>query len=149
MSNSASRCFDARTEPCAHLRGWLEKFCAETKTSAHNTWQLTLVLEELFTNSIKHGYPGLMDKDRGNLSEWPIWIELRHGPDGIQVLYDDAAFEFNPLENIRPPDYSGPAESWPIGGLGLPMIAGIATNMRYQRTAARNQVSLTLPASEK
>ena len=55
MSNSASRCFDARTQPCAHLREWLEKFCAETKTSAHNTWQLTLVLEELFTNSIKHG----------------------------------------------------------------------------------------------
>ncbi len=30
-----------------------------SNTSAHNTWQLALVLEELFTNSMKHGYPGL------------------------------------------------------------------------------------------
>ena len=149
MTAPASRCFNARLEPCANLRAWIENFCDETKASEHNTWQLTLVLEELFTNSIKHGYPGLMDKDKANLPEWPIWIELRHSPDGIHALYEDAAIEFNPLENIRPPDYSGPAESWRIGGLGLPMVAGIATQMRYVRTANRNRLSLMLPASDK
>ena len=145
MSNPASRCFDARTEPYAHLREWLEKFCAETHTSAHNTWQLTLILEELFANSAKHGYPGIAE----NLPQWPVWVELARSAEGIHALYEDAAFEFNPLDNIQPPDYSGPAENWRIGGLGLPMVAGIAKNMRYERSANRNRLSLTLPADEK
>ena len=144
MSHSASRRFDARTEPCAHLREWLEKFCLETNISAHNTWQLTLILEELFSNSVKHGYPGVA----GSPPLWPVWIELARNAEGIHARYEDAAFEFNPLDNIRPPDYSGPEESWPIGGLGLPMVAGIARNMRYERSANRNRISLTLPASE-
>ena len=147
MSNPASHCFDARTEPCAHLREWLEKFCAETHTSAHNTWQLTLMLEELFVNSVKHGYPGL--KQNEVMSEWPVWIELMHNTEGLQVRYEDAAIEFNPLNNIQPPDYSGPAERWRIGGLGLALVAGIARNMQYERTANRNRLSLTLPASER
>ena len=145
MSNPASRCIDARTEPCAHVRQWLEKFCVETSISAHNTWQLTLILEELFTNSVKHGYPGTAD----NPSQWPVWVELAPSAEGIHVCYEDAAFEFNPLNNIQAPDYSGPAQSWHVGGLGLPMVTRIATNIRYERTASRNRLSLTLPASEK
>ena len=145
MSNPASRCFDARSEPCAHVREWLEQFCKETNSSAHDTWQLTLVLEELFTNSMKHGYPG----SKQTLSEWPVWVELTYSAGGIHARYEDAAFEFNPLENIQAPDYSGPAESWRVGGLGLPMVAGIARDLRYERSAERNRLTLTLPASEK
>ena len=145
MSNPASRCFDARTEPCANLREWLENFCMETRTSAHNTWQLTLILEELFANSVKHGYPGRVD----SLSQWSVWVELTHSAEGILARYEDAAFEFNPLNNIQAPDYSGPAETWHVGGLGLPMVARIATNIRYERTANRNRLSLMLPVIEK
>ena len=147
MTSLSSRCFDSRIEPCANLCAWIEHFCEKTKTSAHNTWQLTLVLEELFANSVKHGYPGLQHKD--NLSVWPVWIELTHSAEGVHVQYEDESFEFNPLENVNPPDYSGPPESWRIGGLGLSMVAGIATNMRYERIANRNRLSLTLPAKEK
>ena len=82
------------------------------------------------------------------MSDWPVWVELMLNAEGIQVRYEDAAFEFNPLDNIQPPDYSGPAENWRIGGLGLAMVEGIARNMHYQRTANRNRLSLTLPASD-
>ena len=147
MNNITHRCFDARTEPCSHVREWLEQFCSKSNTSAHNTWQLTLILEELFTNSMKHGYPGANDST-ATLNIWPVWIELNACADGIHARYEDAAFEFNPLLNVQSPDYSGPAESWKLGGLGLPMITGIATDMRYERTANRNRLSLTLPAGQ-
>ncbi len=146
MSNAISRCFDTRTDSFAMVRTWLENFCTRTQTSPHNTWQLTLIIEELFVNSMKHGYAGVQateDQPR------QVWIALTHNPEGIDVCYEDAAFEFNPLTDIRLPDYSGPAESWRVGGLGLHMVAEIAKNMRYQRKANRNSLRLTLPASEK
>ncbi len=76
-------------------------------------------------------------------------MELTRSTEGIHARYEDAAFEFNPLENIQAPDYSGPAENWRVGGLGLQMVAGIARNLRYERSANRNRLSLMLPASEK
>lgn len=56
MSNPFSRCFDTRLESFAIVRSWLEKFRTESSISPHNTWQLTLIIEELFVNSLKHGY---------------------------------------------------------------------------------------------
>lgn len=146
MSNAISRCFDTRSESFAMVRAWLETFCANASVSQHNTWQLTLIIEELFVNSMKHGYTGVQaTKDQPR----QVWIKLTHNAEGIDVCYEDAAFEFNPLKDIRLPDYSGPAESWRVGGLGLHMVAEIAKNMRYQRKANRNCLNLTLPACEK
>lgn len=104
--------------------------------------QLTLVIEELFTNTLKHGY----GSEQPALTAWPVWLTLQQmeNSNDIGVRYEDAAFAFNPLENICPPDYTGPAESWRIGGLGLPMIAGTARQLHYKRVEDRNQLSLTI-----
>ena len=142
MSDMSGHCFDARTASCAQVREWLEAFCKKLKVSDHGTMQLTLVLEELFTNSMRHGYAPF--KAQNALREWPVWIKLTHSGAGIHVDYEDAAFAFNPLENIQPPDYSGPPECWRTGGLGLPMISGIATDLRYERAKNRNRLRLTL-----
>ena len=144
MSSGVKRCFDARTEPCAGLRAWLENFCTNSNTAKHTTWQLTLVLEELFVNTAKHGYAGCADR----AATWPVWIELSGSSAGVHATYEDAGIAFNPLDNIQAPDYSGPPETWRIGGLGLPMISGIARGLKYEYTAGRNRITLTVPASE-
>ena len=144
MSAGVKRCFDARTEPCASLRAWLEIFCANSNTAKHTTWQLTLVLEELFVNTAKHGYADCADA----AATWPVWVELSSSGASVHVIYEDAGVAFNPLENIQLPDYSGPPDTWRIGGLGLPMITGIARDLIYEHTAGHNRITLTVPAGE-
>ncbi len=138
-----SHCFDARNEPFDHVRQWLDAYCSEAKVGEQQAWQLQLAVEEFFANSVKHGYRGAPEPVPG---AWPIWIMLTHDAGGVHLLYEDAAYAFDPLLDMERPDYSGPAETWQIGGLGLPMVAAIAQDLRYERVNGRNRLQLTLPA---
>ena len=62
-----------------------------------------------------------------------------------ELRSQDAAPAHNPFDNIVPPDYSGPAESWRIGGWGVPLIARIAGSLRYEHSGGRNRIHFTLP----
>lgn len=136
-----SRCFDVRAEPFEHVRLWLEAYCGESKAGEQQAWQLQLVLEEFFVNSLTHGYPGVKNAP----AEWPAWITLTHDASGIRIVYEDAAFEFNPFARIERPDYSGPVESWRVGGQGLPLIEAMARDFNYARVDGRNRLTLILP----
>ena len=138
----SSRCFDVRREPFEAVRLWLEIFCAEAKFSEQQVWQLQLVLEEFFVNSLTHGYPGLKDAP----DEWPAWITLTCDNAGVHIVYEDAAVEFNPFAKIERPDYSGPVEAWRVGGLGLPMVEAMGRDLAYARAEGRNRLTLTLAA---
>jgi serine/threonine-protein kinase RsbW len=140
----SSRRFNVRREPFESVRLWLEAFCSEVNAAEQHVWQLQLVLEEFFVNSLKHGYPGLKDAPE----EWPAWITLNIDNTGVQVVYEDAAVEFNPFAKIERPDYSGPVENWRVGGLGLPMVETMGRDLSYERVDGRNRLTLTLPASE-
>ena len=140
----SSRCFDVRREPFEAVRLWLEAFCAEVKMSEQHVWQLQLVLEEFFVNSLTHGYPETKDAP----GQWPAWITLTHDSAGVHITYEDAAVAFNPFANIARPDYSGPVEDWRVGGLGLPMVEAMGRDLAYARVDGRNRLTLTLPADD-
>ena len=53
-------------------------------------WHLVLVVEELFTNTVTHGYRGGADA--------PVEISLACDRGGVTLLYEDAAPPFNPLD---------------------------------------------------
>ena len=92
-----------------------------------------------------HGYPVTKDAPVA----WSAWITLAQDASdasGLHIVYEDAAFEFNPFAKIERPDYSGPVEDWRVGGLGLPMIEAMGRNLAYARVDGRNRLSLTLPA---
>ena len=138
----SSRCFDVRTEPFEHVRLWIEAYCSEHKAIEQQAWQLQLVLEEFFVNSLEHGYPGTKDSP----GAWSAWITLALDAGDLHIVYEDAAIAFNPFAKIERPDYSGPVESWRVGGLGLPMIEAMGRDLAYARVDGRNRLSLTLPA---
>lgn len=139
-----SRRFDVRHEPFEAVRTWLEAYCSESGASEHHVWQLQLVIEEFFVNSRTHGYPGTPDAPE----QWPIWITLAVDDAGLHITYEDAAVEYNPFLKIKRPDYSGPVESWQIGGLGLPMIQDMCRDLNYARVAGHNRLTLRLPIND-
>jgi anti-sigma regulatory factor (Ser/Thr protein kinase) len=136
-----SRQFNVTNGRFEELRLWLAACRAQLNANEQQGWQLELVLEEFFANTVNHGYPATREAP----ADHPVWVSLAPGAAGIDVVYEDAAFEYNPIASIQAPDYSGPEDTWKIGGLGLPMIANIARDLRYERVNGRNRIALTLP----
>lgn len=91
--------------------------------------RLQLVVEELFTNSIAHGY--------GGECEAPVRIGLSRAGDRLTLRYIDQAAPFDPGK-IAPATASTAA----VGGLGLGLIQGMSKSIRYQRLGPHNVTEL-------
>ncbi|MFZ2267039.1 MAG: ATP-binding protein [Azonexus sp.] len=89
--------------------------------------RLQLVLEELFTNSIRHGY--------GAESDALIRVDLKREDNGPRLYFCDRA----PLFDITA--YT-PATAPEIGGLGIPLIRGMSKAIRYTRRDSCNITEL-------
>ena len=142
MITSQSRQFNARLEAFSVVRAFIEQFCTEAAVTKRSSENLILIIDELSENTVRHGYPAM----NGNTADWPVWLTLSVLDRDIVTLYEDAAPAHNPFDKIAPPDYSGPPESWPIGGWGVSIITRIASNLRYEHTGGRNRIHFTLPA---
>lgn len=131
--------FTARMDRLRMLREFLEGFCTQAGLSDEPRLRLNLVLEELFTNTVRHGHRG--DSDA------PVWVTLACGPEGVNLTYEDAAPPFNPYG--RPPD--APPDTTvkmrKIGGLGVLLTRKLATSREYAYLYGRNRIRLALAPS--
>jgi len=96
-------------------------------------FDLNLVLEELFTNSVRHGgCGGVADAVR---------IRLRAAAEGIELEYRDRGAPFNPL-NAASPDLTAPLLDRPDGGLGVHLVRQVMQDVRYRRVAETNELKM-------
>jgi anti-sigma regulatory factor (Ser/Thr protein kinase) len=144
MVEPQTRLFDGRTQPFDELRDFIERFCSATHATERGIARLTLCLEELFANTVGHGYPEL----RGNSAEWPIWLTLSLAGDRVRVVYEDAAAAYDPFASVVEPDYSGPPESWRIGGWGIPLVTKFTHDLHYERIEGHNRISFAVGVTQ-
>jgi serine/threonine-protein kinase RsbW len=124
--------FPARLGELRHLTGFLEGFCTAQAIERSRCLRLNLVLEELFVNSIQHGYRGDTDA--------PIWITLESRPEAVQITYEDTAPPFNPFAHLPARDVHHK-----VGGLGVLLTRELAAAGRdYAYLFGRNRVRLSL-----
>ena len=141
MTTPQMRRFDAHLDAFAELREFVERCCADLGVGQRTTDVLMLIFEELFENTRNHGYQALPD---GAL-ERPIWLSMAVIGGCIDAVYEDAAPAYDPFANVSPPDYSGPAETWRVGGLGIPLVPRLTRDLRYARSGERNRISFSVP----
>jgi serine/threonine-protein kinase RsbW len=134
---SRTAMFQARMTGLAALRAFLEAFCAEAGVAQDHCLRMNLVLEELFTNTVRHGLRGDSDS--------PVWVTLSATPENLQLTYEDSAPPFNPYG--RPPDASPDTtvEMRKIGGLGVLLTRKLAVSREYAYLYGRNRIRLALP----
>jgi anti-sigma regulatory factor (Ser/Thr protein kinase) len=90
-----------------------------------------LAVEELFTNTIQHGY--------GHESDSPVWLTVQGSAETLRVVYSDAADAFDPLHSTPPRnDLGGVEVGHEIGGLGRLLVMGLARHCSYTRESGRN-----------
>jgi anti-sigma regulatory factor (Ser/Thr protein kinase) len=94
--------------------------------------RVEMVIEELFTNTVHHGY--------GQDCEQPVWIVVEVQSGQLCITYQDAATPYNPLHR------SAVQAEPDIGGLGVRLIENMAqTDYRY--VDGRNTLILKFSSS--
>jgi len=130
-----NRRFGARRAEFRAIRAFVEAACA---VLPHDYIQrLVLIAEELFCNTIEHGYGG--DSDQ------PVWLELAATVRGCRLVYQDAAPPHDPFTSIKLPPLSENEDNIPIGGLGIYLIGQLCTLKCYERRGERNVIELCVP----
>ena len=94
---------------------------------------LSLALEEVVANAIRHGY--------GEGQQGAVRIDVAIAERQIIATVEDEAPPFDPFA-MPPADTAAPLEARAIGGLGIHLVRTLMDEARYDRTATGNRVTL-------
>lgn len=110
----------------------LEKFFEENNISSISM-PMTLILEELYTNTITHGASDGRD----------IFIEVNLGIDKNELVmtYKDNGIPFNVLK-LPDPDLTASIEKREVGGLGVHYVKTLTDSVEYDYLEKQNVLKM-------
>lgn len=127
--------FPARLGELGRINAFLKDFCSREGIGHDHCLRLNLVVEELFTNTVRHGHRGDCDA--------PVWLKVASLPDAVRITYEDDAPAFNPYALFgSTPDTTLSLRR--IGGLGVLLTRELASTRDYAYLFGRNRIRLTL-----
>jgi len=117
----------------ARLVERLERFGHEAGLPDDVTFRLTLALDEIVSNVIRHGFD-----DAG---EHAIAVTLDIAGGTITATVVDDGSPFDPLD-APAPDLDAPLEERRPGGLGIHLVRTTMDDVRYARDGDRNVLTI-------
>jgi len=99
MANAPLARFPARMDSMAEIRTFVEDVCTTAGIGREDCLKVLLIVEELFTNTVTHGYR--------EESESPVWIAFDPCDKGFTLRYDSREGERNCIRltfAVRPRD---------------------------------------------
>ena len=127
--------FSARASELGRIGTFLNDFCTRQGVGREQCLRLNVVVEELFTNTVRHGHRGDSDE--------PVWVSVDAESGEVHMVYEDTAPPFNPyalFANV--PDTTLSLRK--LGGLGVVLTRELASNRDYAYLFGRNRIRLTL-----
>lgn len=115
------------------------RYCQTRGIGPIHAHTLVLILEELITNTVKHGKPAAGS---------PISVTLQRSPSGIEIRYRDHGVPFDPNHDVPAPDLSLTLSRRPTGGLGWHLIKCYCSRVDYRRDGSTNLLALCLPVGD-
>jgi anti-sigma regulatory factor (Ser/Thr protein kinase) len=116
------------------LEAFAEAFTHNCGLADDERARLLVILEELFTNVVKHGYG--VQFPAGSVA---VTLGWKHGL--LTIDFVDDGPPFDPLAHSGL-DLDAPAEQRPIGGLGIAIVRAFVDRARYCRKGDRNHLHL-------
>ena len=137
-ARSETQAFAARFPAWQDVARFMQAFAVRHAIGEREYLRLVVVVEELFTNSVNHGY--------GGESDYPIELTLDADSEGVKIRYRDQAPPHDPFTKLdvsrRALDL--PIEQRPVGQLGLVLINGFARTATYVREDGWNRIDIVL-----
>ena len=138
MNHPVTRRFTARQAEFDAIREFIESACSAIDEDERQ--RAVLLVEELFANSVIHGYGG--DSDQ------PVWLTVDVQHHRCRLVYEDCAPAYNPFLAEEPDLDAAAPEDRPVGGLGIVFLNELSTERSYARRGNRNVIALSVRRSE-
>ena len=130
-----SRSFPARLQAFEKVRALIEEFGALTGLAREDRHKLTLIVEEMFTNTVTHGFRGDSDS--------PVQVTLEMSAAGVALTYEDCAPQHDPIAVGLRTDIDATVNLRQVGGLGVAIALGLTQDAHYTFVDGRNRVAMT------
>jgi serine/threonine-protein kinase RsbW len=136
MTDAAEAAFEARMDDLPAAAAFVEAFCERNGIDVVDALRLTLVVEELFSNIVRHGY--------GAQSRGPIRLGLALEGRDVHVVCEDRAPPYDPRPSLKrmPEDLGEPVETRRVGGLGHWLVGRLVVVTSYVRQDDANVLVL-------
>ena len=134
-----SRTFPAQLRAFEQVKSLIEEFGEAAGLGREDRHKLTLIVEELFTNTVTHGHHG--DSDA------PVQISLEVTDVGVELTYEDSAPQYDPVAASRRTNIESTINERRVGGLGVFLTISLTNGAVYRFVEGRNRISLTLVPS--
>lgn len=134
-----TRCDLKASMSCLPLAtAFIEDFCRSRGIARNDVLRLTLIAEELFTNTVEHGLGGDGDVH--------VRLALTAGPTQVAIVYEDEARPFDPLVHLdrAQGELDAAIAGRRAGGFGLILVAGMAEHLSYAREGRWNRIRVVL-----
>ena len=128
------RIFPARRAALPQVEAFLAEMCAGAGLPREMCLRITLLVEELFTNTVVHGH--------GADSEAPVRLDCEVAAGRIALVYEDTGPPHDPFAAVASPDPDAEVQDRPVGGLGVLLVSAMARHVEYRRADDRNRISL-------
>jgi serine/threonine-protein kinase RsbW len=128
--------FRARLNQFQAVKAFVESFGATMSLHPEDWLKLVLLAEELFTNTIQHGYRRECDE--------VVIVALETEEKFVRLVYEDSAPPYDPLAAAARVDLQSSVEQRPVGGLGMLLTVRLAERAAYVYEDGRNKVELLL-----
>ena len=135
MTTPERRRFTARLAEFDSISDFIESACATMKDDAR--LRIVLLVEELFANSVNHGY--------GGDSEQPVWLALAVGDQECHLVYEDCAPQYDPFAAVDMSSTEADVDMRRVGGLGIVLLVELSASRTYRRRGTHNVIDLRIP----
>ncbi|HEX7954728.1 MAG TPA: ATP-binding protein [Burkholderiales bacterium] len=134
-----NRVFPARLRAFEQVKAMIDEFAGTATLGSEDRHKLTLIVEELFTNTVNHGYKGGSDA--------PVIITFEKDQDHVQLVYEDSAPPFDPLAAGNRTDIESTIRDRRVGGLGIFLTISLTENIDYSYADGHNRIRLRFVAA--
>lgn len=128
--------FEARTDVLASVMAFVESRGQALGLPRQTVLKLLLVAEELFINTVLHGYGG----DSGET----VTLTVTERGLEVELIAEDQAPAFDPFAALPVVSESRDPNARPVGGLGRVLVAGLSSRHAYERRGSLNRVTVAV-----
>jgi anti-sigma regulatory factor (Ser/Thr protein kinase) len=116
------------------VRALIDQFAEAAGLVREDRHKLTLIVEELFTNTVNHGSTGQ--------GEALVFVTLEEDVNYLRLIFEDTASQFDPLAAGGLGDPTISITERRVGGLGLFLALGLTQHADYSYADGRNRLRL-------
>jgi serine/threonine-protein kinase RsbW/sigma-B regulation protein RsbU (phosphoserine phosphatase) len=139
MTPSLTLHLQNRIAEVARLVDAVESFGTHAGLSPDLTYRLTLSLDEIVSNVIRHGY--------SDTSDHVVEVRLSIHDGVVTSVIEDDGHPYDPRESPEP-DLSMPVEQRGPGGLGIFLVRQMMDSIDYARRDGKNVLTVTASRRE-